>query len=377
MSGQREVATSPAQPLSEERSSSRSLASEDEIPIPQLHEDFVDSLVDAVSQGHTPSSTPVKPYRFSDHIHRDRHIFLKGASVGIGSSSAGEAPHTGLYPPWVCADHEALPDWSGLLPWGGGAVRRADCSVDRHGNLFYRGRCVQLGHMALGDQRLPSLHRVQLGLTSGDRSRSRYPSRFPHLHEQYRPANRRRPFNEQLNTYVDTQKRIRSVQCVDDLYRASPSTVFPFLSTPTPTPKQPRPPPRPAKIRMAVPRPAIQSLDRQATSLQQQATRGPARAGDGDTASGAPPQNVSEGSGSAREHEDLEIALEEARIALQRGRQSSSDRDYARYFLAKEGGEGTLGRLFQSYPKRMLVIHPGRMMRQRTEIVRSRTNMLQ
>jgi hypothetical protein len=56
---------------------------------------------------------------------------------------------------------------------------------------------------------------------------------------------------------------------------------------------------------------------------------------------------------------------------------ASGSRDYVNYFLAKEGGEGsTFGRLFESYPKRTFMVHPGRVQRQKTDIV-ARTRLSQ
>ena len=56
---------------------------------------------------------------------------------------------------------------------------------------------------------------------------------------------------------------------------------------------------------------------------------------------------------------------------------ASGSRDYVNYFREKEGDEGaTFGRLFEGYPKRVLMVHPGKLQRQRTEML-NRTKMKQ
>ncbi|KAK7113433.1 uncharacterized protein [Littorina saxatilis] len=410
-----------------------------------------------------PSSTPVKPYRFSDHVHKDRHIFLKGASLGIGCGSDTTTTtnnnnnSVGGFTD-VC-ELAPLPFWEGRTAWScGGGWRGKGCFVDEEGNVFYQGQCVQLG-MALGKERLPALHRVQLALSSADckYGRPQEEVRYPHLHQQHQKPGgnnrQRRPFNEQLNTYVDTMKRIRAVQCLEDLYRSTPSPVFPYLATP-PTPTRRKPPPKPAAARMYVsraqnPQPPAPSLARNATSfnmkvsppephpslhppsLARNATsfnmkvsppephpslHPPSLArnatsfnikrpplsltpalplstiaavdhsrdgvlGGTSTTPSSLPRNASKTSShvsEGRKSRDPESELATARTALQNTQQASGSRDYMDYFLAKEGRQGTFGRLFESYPKRVLTVRPGKLVRQRTDILaRSRMRLLQ
>ena len=375
----RDTATSPLLPQSEPGSDTQ--VPQEESPRPDLEADSVSVTLTP------PPSTPVRPYRFSDHIHRDRHIFLKGASLGIGcGTNAGNSVHAG---------HDPFPDSSDFIPWSGGSLRRRVCSVDEQGNLFYNGQCVQLG-MALGNERLPSLSRVQLGLSSAEWPQQGQHERYPHVHEHHQPVARRRPFNEQLNTYVDTQKRIRSVQCLEDLYHRTPSPIFPYLATPAR--KRPRPPPRPARVRFQLPQDLHPpALSRNLTGFSFKTKQAPhsgrclkkphAQTETGEaglpSTSATPRKSGDKGSGAVYEERlgsssDPETELVEARHALHTAQQANSTREYADYFLTKGGHQGSLGRLFESYPKRVLMVHPGRLLRQRTEMVsRSRMRLLQ
>lgn len=366
----RDTSTSPLRPHSQPES-------ETEFP----EEELPESDVQSVNGSYTPPpSTPVtiKPYRFSEDIHKDRHIFLKGASLGIGCGSDSGNSVDGYVP---------FPDCSAFIPWSGGSLRGRECIVDERGNIFYNGQCVQLG-MALGNERLPSLSRVQLGLSSADWSPQRHHERYPHLHRHQQPPTRRRPFNEQLNTYVDTQKRIRSVQCLEDLYRRTPSPVFPYLTIP----RRPRPHVRPARVRVQIPHHPPPSLSCNPTSFStKQSLRSSitnrffskavqAQTNQEGSPSAAPHRNGDKG-GNTRDglgSSDPETALAEARHALRTAQQATNTREYTDYFLAKGGHQGTLGRLFESYPKRVLMVQPGRLLRQRSEMVsRSRTRLLQ
>ncbi|KAL8579366.1 hypothetical protein ACOMHN_026731 [Nucella lapillus] len=354
MTSRRETGTSPMVLLTDEEQTSSSQTelqhtspalseTEDRLPLEGLNEEQDSSVI---NWSYTPSSTPVKPYPFSEHIHKDRHIFLKGASLGIGCGTSATSA-----PPDVPV---SVPDWTPRVP----VRQQQDYFVDEKGNVFCNGQ--YLG-MALDDERLPVLHRVQLALPSANWSRQRSQERFPHVHLQHQlPEIRRRPFNEQLNTYVDTQKRIRSVQCLDDLYRSSPFPVFPYLSTPSP--RRPRPPPPPpAKIRAPGPR------STPPLSLSPRVVKRPTRPVVGKTAFSDPGVTGSQ---------NADVELAQARQVMQELQQASSNQNYADYFLGREGRQGTLGRLFESYPKRMLV-HPGRLLRQRSDIVyRARQNTL-
>ncbi|XP_076459318.1 uncharacterized protein LOC143292691 [Babylonia areolata] len=347
---------------------------------------------------YTPSSTPVRPYRFSEHIHKDRHIFLKGASLGIGCGSPSassplsfprSAPEVG----WLGSAAAAAPWNVRCFEQGQG---QGDIFVDELGRVFSIGGRY-LGMAVGGDgfddndnddhQRLPTVHRVQLALpsavaVSGSGSRhGGHGDRFPHVHPHHQhqhqqPPSVRRRFNEQLNTYVDTRKRIRTVQSLDDLYRRSSSTsptasssVFPYLSTPSP--RRPRPPPPPpAKIRTPLSRVPPPSLSLPLSNQLPQ--KGAGRAGERGAVFDSPVNNHHHSNNvnmtAHGAHQDPDLELTRARHVMQELQQVSSNQNYADYFLAKEGRQGTLGRLFEGYPKRVLV-HPGRLLRQRTDIV--------
>ncbi|KAK7469673.1 hypothetical protein BaRGS_00036302 [Batillaria attramentaria] len=329
-----------------------------------------------------PSSTPIevfKPYRFSDHIHKDRHIFLKGASLGIGCGSSDSS---------VNGDENVpLFDWNSLTSVGGGCFGSHDgYFVDEYGNVFYNGKCVQLGPgMALKNEHLPLLHRVQLSLPSANWAKRGQNDRYPHVHQQHKPTPRHRPFNEQLNTYVDTQKRIRSVHCLEDLYRASPPPLLPFLTTarrrisprPPNSNNSARTPARVARETTSITSPRNLSSVARLPSVrvtQHEGSSGPPRKKSGARA------GHSAGSRSGEAERELASAREALKSSVPSIPVSKSYATYATpdYLntLAKDGRQGTSNRLFESYPKRVLV-HPSRnLLRQRTDLfARSRPQL--
>lgn len=314
-----------------------------------------------------PTSTPVKPYRFSDHIHRDRHIFLKGASIGIGCGSDISDGNSLQFP------HERS-NFKNL--------QQLSQDYNQLGQRYSsEGQVPNDVRMTLRSDRLPSLHRVHLALSSADLARQRHVTKWenPHVHPQQQVQPARRPFNEQLNTYIDTQKRIRSVHCLEDLYSEPSSPILPFLAASSPRAQKQR-----AAGRFA----RSDSILQISTKMSKVATPVDSSVVSNSNVTSAgtsllPMDGVPDGSSGTVVHQapvrgrsftDIELALAEARagfLSLKRSLHASTS-------SLKESGHTTTNqqdgkrrffgrRMFENYPKRVFV-HPGRILRQQTDL---------
>ena len=214
---------------------------------------------------------PVKryrPYRFSDRVRRDRHIFLKGANAGVGcgpSDVAADGSPPAVHQSYTCGkSSQRKGSWSDTEP------------PFTHRDLFQKSQIREQDDMEMDSELHPSGRHKQLSLPRVTCTRHSDDQSVLHLKQKrYRPHHQPvtyRPLNETLKPYVFSQKRQHSAE--DQHGDATSSFVFPSLSaptvTPTTTPRRQKPSPRSsAETRHAVPQvPAFPPvLSRRATTL--------------------------------------------------------------------------------------------------------------